>query len=231
MKKNVDKNISKAISTHRKKLKNLTKNAELPFSPNETVNNLSSYKLTNDELELLKIGLGFSIKPPRLNKTNTLASFEKIHYTMKNKLIDKNSATHLKTEIAHLAQNYISSYRPSSTDLKKHRILRTLKNNHNIIILKPDKGNGVVILDRNIYLDSCFNCCRSEASLKRASKAADLFQQRKHTRQEILRFVEHSILPQCSAWFGHNNGFICSSYPRTHRSYTFLSTTLHCDRR
>ena len=65
LKNNVDKNISKAISTHRKKLKNLTKNAELPFSPNETVNNLSSYKLTNDELELLKNGLGFSIKPPR----------------------------------------------------------------------------------------------------------------------------------------------------------------------
>ena len=116
--------------------------------------------------ELLKNGLGFSIKPPRLNKTNTLASFEKIHYTMKNKLIDKNSAMHLKTEIAHLAQNYISSYRPSSTDLKKHRILRTLKNNHNIIILKPDKGDGVVILDRNIYLDSCFNILNDKSKFK-----------------------------------------------------------------
>ena len=40
LKKNVDKNISKVISTHRKKLKSLTNNAVLPFSPNETVNNL-----------------------------------------------------------------------------------------------------------------------------------------------------------------------------------------------
>ena len=166
MKNNVDKNISKVISTHRKKLKNLTKNAELPFSPSETVNNLSSCKLTDDELELLKNGLGFSIKPPHLNKTNILASFEKIHYTMKNKLIDKNSATHLKTEIAHLAQNYLSSYRPSSNDLKKHRILRTLRNNHNIIILKPDKGNGVVILDRTVYLDSCFNILNDKTKFK-----------------------------------------------------------------
>ena len=54
-------------------------------------------------------------------------------------------------------RTHISSYRFSSNDLKKHRNLRTLKNDHNIIILKPDKGNGVVILDHNIYLDSCFN--------------------------------------------------------------------------
>lgn len=51
---NVDKDISKVISTHRKKLKNLTKNTVLPFSPNEIVNNLSSLNLTDDELELLK---------------------------------------------------------------------------------------------------------------------------------------------------------------------------------
>ena len=84
----------------------LTKNAVLPFSPNETVNNLSSFNLPDDELELLKIGLGFSIKPRHLNKTDIVASFEKIHYTMKKKLMDENSATHLKTEIAHLAQNF-----------------------------------------------------------------------------------------------------------------------------
>ena len=85
---------------------------------------------------------------------------------MKNKLIDKNSATHLKTEIAHLAQNYLSSYRPSSNDLKKHRTLQTLKNNPNVMILKPDKGNGVVILDRNIYLDSCFNILNDKSKFK-----------------------------------------------------------------
>ena len=85
---------------------------------------------------------------------------------MKKKLMDENSATHLKTEIAHLAQNYISSYRPSSNDLKKHRIIRTLRNNSNIIILKPDKGNGVVTLDRNIYLDSCFDILNDKSKFK-----------------------------------------------------------------
>ena len=85
---------------------------------------------------------------------------------MTKKLMDENSAMHLNTEIAHLAQNYISSYRPSSNDLKKHRILQTLRNNSNIITLKPDKGNGVVILDRNIYLDSCFDILNNKSKFK-----------------------------------------------------------------
>jgi len=35
--------------------------------------------------------------------------------------------------------------------LKKHRILKELRKDKNIVILWPDKGNGVVILDRAEY--------------------------------------------------------------------------------
>ena len=35
--------------------------------------------------------------------------------------------------------------------MKKHRILKELRKNTNIVILWPDKGNGVVILDRQEY--------------------------------------------------------------------------------
>ncbi|XP_073232122.1 uncharacterized protein [Porites lutea] len=57
----------------------------------------------------------------------------------------------LATELSHLAHTYVSSYRPTASDLKKHRILKELRKNKNIVILKPDKGNGVVILDRVEY--------------------------------------------------------------------------------
>ena len=45
------------IKTHEKKLKNLTKNSVLPFTPTDTVLNLSSIKLTDEELGILKYGL------------------------------------------------------------------------------------------------------------------------------------------------------------------------------
>ena len=35
--------------------------------------------------------------------------------------------------------------------LKKHRVLKEIRKNKNIVILKPDKGNGVVVLDRSDY--------------------------------------------------------------------------------
>ena len=35
--------------------------------------------------------------------------------------------------------------------LSQHRVLRSLRKNKDIIRTKPDKGNGVVILDRKFY--------------------------------------------------------------------------------
>ena len=35
--------------------------------------------------------------------------------------------------------------------LRQHRVLRNLRKNKDIVITKPDKGNGVVILDRKLY--------------------------------------------------------------------------------
>ena len=45
------------IKTHEKKLKNLTKNSVLPFTPTDTVRNLLSIKLTEEKMGLLKYGL------------------------------------------------------------------------------------------------------------------------------------------------------------------------------
>ena len=35
--------------------------------------------------------------------------------------------------------------------LCQRRVLQNLRKNKNIVITKPDKGNGVAILDRNLY--------------------------------------------------------------------------------
>ena len=38
--------------------------------------------------------------------------------------------------------------------LRQHRVLQNLTKNKDIVITKPDKGNGVVILDRKLYYNS-----------------------------------------------------------------------------
>ena len=56
IKHNVGKAVNNLISSHEKKLKNLTKNTQIPFTPEETIKKLSSYKLTDEEGEILKYG-------------------------------------------------------------------------------------------------------------------------------------------------------------------------------
>ena len=44
-----------------------------------------------------------------------------------------------------------STTKRSPRILRQHRVLRNLRKNKDIVITKPDKGNGVVILDRKLY--------------------------------------------------------------------------------
>ena len=70
---------------------------------------------------------------------------------MAKNLRDTKQAEKLVADLSHLAHSYVSSYHPTTADLKKLRDLKELKKNKNIVILKPDEGNGVVVLDRTDY--------------------------------------------------------------------------------
>ena len=51
----------------------------------------------------------------------------------------------------YLANSYFYNYKPYPSILWQHRILQNLRKNKDVIITKPDKGNGVAILDRKLY--------------------------------------------------------------------------------
>ena len=73
---------------------------------------------------------------------------------MRESLRDKKDDAHVRSTLSQIANSYVVSYKPSKSALKKHGILKKLKNNSDIVIVKPDKGNAVVILDRTSY-DEC----------------------------------------------------------------------------
>ena len=52
---------------------------------------------------------------------------------------------------SNLDNSYFYNYKPSPRIVPKHHVLRILRKNKDIVITKPDKGNGVVILDRKLY--------------------------------------------------------------------------------
>jgi len=70
---------------------------------------------------------------------------------MAKKLRDTKLAGKLVADLSHVAHTYVSSYRLMTAHLEKFKVLMELKKDKNIVILKPDKGSGVVVLGRSDY--------------------------------------------------------------------------------
>ena len=75
-------------------------------------------------------------------------TFEKIYHSFINNLESEETKSQIKAHFSYLGNSYFYNYKPSPRILHQYRVLRNLKY---IIIMKPDKGNGVVILDQKPY--------------------------------------------------------------------------------
>ena len=84
-------------------------------------------------------------------KSEIFTTFEKIHHSFLNNLKSEETKSQTKAHLSYLANPYFYNYKPSLCILRQHRVLRNLRKNNDIVITKPDKGNGVVILDQKLY--------------------------------------------------------------------------------
>ena len=109
------------------------------------------YRLSQEESDLVKASSCLSIQPGKIWKSKTFTTFEKIHHSFLNNLKSEETKSQIKAHLSYLANSYFYNYKPSPRILRQHRVLWNLRKNKDIVITKPDKGNGVVILDRKLY--------------------------------------------------------------------------------
>ena len=83
-----------------------------------------------------------------------LTTFDFIHWSMSKDLKHEKDVGEVKAKMSYLANNYVNTYKPLENTLPKHKIMKKLRNNKDILITKPDKGNGVIIVNRAIYMSS-----------------------------------------------------------------------------
>ena len=77
--------LQKLLNTQQKQLSSLTRDRNLPtFTANKTITNLMQNELSQEESDLLKEGLYFSIQPDKIRKSKIFTTFEKIHYSILN---------------------------------------------------------------------------------------------------------------------------------------------------
>ena len=103
------------------------------------------YELSHEESDLLKAGLYFSIQPDKIRKFEIFTTFEKIYCSFFNNFRSEETKSQINVHLSYLANSFFYNYKPSLRILRQNRVLRNLRKNKDIT--KPDKGNGVVILD------------------------------------------------------------------------------------
>ena len=89
--------------------------------------------------------------------------------------------------LLYLADSYFYNYKPSPCILRQHCILHRviLSKNKDIVITKPNKGNGVVILDRKLYNNAIDEIISDISKFEKLSEDPTL--KRKAPLQRFLR--------------------------------------------
>ena len=128
--------------------------SNFPKNVEKYVENLSNINLNKIQMEALSVGLKFGIPPHRSNFINVQTQFECLFEQMKSlSSTSPDAVTWLKSRLVDLAYQYQHTPISQSCLLSKEHIhqLKELQRNPELIILPPDKGSGVVLLNRTDY--------------------------------------------------------------------------------
>ena len=170
--------ITKNITVKRIRNKNLTylvlenSNSCLGMShnPEKVMFNFSSHELSDYEKSLLCKGFNFSIPPKRLAYADHILPFELLFRDINKDEMSNEGKEFIKTRRKDSA---FTSYRSYNYNIEinltkiERLAFNNLTNNKNIIIQKYEKGNSVVLLDKDKYnLKECLKYQRRTLSLK-----------------------------------------------------------------
>ena len=123
----------------------------------KNISNLSDYKLSPTENFVLSHGLNFCLPPTNPKREGIFAEFEVLIAQLQHhrpQSLEKHSAS--KAKPSNLAHAYCGTL-VDAGDFLMHReclkATKSMRSNSNILITKPSKGSGVVILNDYIKTD------------------------------------------------------------------------------
>lgn len=150
--------ISRAKFVQERKLKKLGYVSEDNITYDNVIFNYSDVVLTEIEKKALCKGLSFSFPPKKINFINHFLQFEKLFHDLSNlKFYDplNKGFIFFKQSLSYLAHSAYYSFNPYSLnqfiDTSLITALKNLSKKENLVVCKPDKGNGVVLLNRDDY--------------------------------------------------------------------------------
>ena len=155
--RNNDHKENKFKETHAKKLFNLgLRNQYRKIPTKDLIFNLSDRRLTEEEEETLALGLKFCFSPTKISYTKFFAAYEFLLRSLSEHRIFKvipDAENLVRSTIKSIALKTYYSFKPTISDQNKSRIsiLKNLSSDPSIIVSKPDKGSGIVIMSKDDY--------------------------------------------------------------------------------
>ena len=145
-------------ATHKQKLRNLRLDIYegLGDEP-QVVDNLTNRALTETEYKALNHGLQFGILPLKFNFIDVQTEFENLYWQVRPHLQNTKRIL-FKTKLINLHNKYKSTYfydkLCGNTGLSPSEMeaLLSIREDKSLIICKPDKGNGVVLMNKTDYV-------------------------------------------------------------------------------
>ena len=115
--------------------------------------------MSNEEYTTLSFGLRHHI-PTKSKDVAIEVEFEQFYQGLLRNLthIPDNELTSLKTKLRSTCEKYSKI----NVSYKYKKVIDNLSKNKNIVILKQDKGRGVVILDTTKYTEKCMALLNTE---------------------------------------------------------------------
>ena len=138
----------------------------LPADVKKYVTNLSTLNLNQIQLEALSLGLAYKIPPRSIDRNKAAAEFESFFDQLTGlQSSSQENENWFKVKLIDICNRICASPIYARSALTKEHInaLNELKKNDNIVILKPDKGSGAVIMDKVDYI-SKLNLILSDTS-------------------------------------------------------------------
>ena len=121
--------------------------------PEKVIFNFSSHELTYSEKHLLSKGLRFVIPPRQIDYSSYLPEYESLYRSNTDLSTTSEDREHFKDKLKDIALspiNFLSDDCKYENDFSSEELssLKTLMRNKNMVIQKADKGNTVVIIDK-----------------------------------------------------------------------------------
>ena len=155
-----------------KKFNKLLRECKPKQDPDKIIFNFSNVTLTEAEKSLLGKSLSLSLPPEKLSYSDYLINFELFYKSVDHlNILSGDNVDFIKTKIKRVALTSFRNYNenvPEHLSNRESDALKNLSNNCNLVIQKTERGNSVVIVQKDVYLGILKRFLMTFISLKKS---------------------------------------------------------------